>query len=496
MPLRDRETPDSTERYDVCVIGGGLTASVLALELARAGLAVVWVDGDGAAARPTSACEYVGHPDYPARLAKPPRTWSGGTLERLPRSDFRSHPYSGGAPWPLGAGDLEPHYAAVEALLRDDGHEDVVGLHALEADAEADERLRGFGIDGVALARPPAAHDADLRTRIARDARASACCRVLRGAIATRLRADINGRITGVVARLADGATQTLYADSVVVAAGAIGSARLLLASRSAHHREGLGNEHGLVGRYVHDQAVVIAVGETGPGPNRWPTAARPIHTAQFHQAFRRANLGAVHPYFGAVKPRDLERHFGDAFARLRAACASLRGQRIGIECRVEIRPSARNRVTLSPHAFDGHGAPLARLHFACSPEDVELIQRTRTWAEKWLERIGASRRIESRVAWAGVIGGTARIGADPRASVCDAALRVHSSPNLFMCGAPVMPRSSALPPTLTACALAHRLASHLAARARWLARGRAFDRRARGPAPDSNPHSVPRARP
>jgi choline dehydrogenase-like flavoprotein len=57
---------------------------------------------------------------------------------------------------------------------------------------------------------------------------------------------------------------------------------------------------------------------------------------------------------------------------------------------------------------------------------------------------------------------GTTRMGAGPVDGVVDPDLRVHGADNLFVCGSSVFPTAGAVNPTLTAVALAHRLADHL----------------------------------
>jgi choline dehydrogenase-like flavoprotein len=60
---------------------------------------------------------------------------------------------------------------------------------------------------------------------------------------------------------------------------------------------------------------------------------------------------------------------------------------------------------------------------------------------------------------------GTARMGADPGSSVVDTALKAHDLENLFICDASVLPTSAAVNPSLTVAALALRLGNHLATR-------------------------------
>jgi choline dehydrogenase-like flavoprotein len=60
---------------------------------------------------------------------------------------------------------------------------------------------------------------------------------------------------------------------------------------------------------------------------------------------------------------------------------------------------------------------------------------------------------------------GTARMGADPAASVVDANLRAHDIENLYVVDASVLPTSAAVNPSLTVAALALRAADHILTR-------------------------------
>src|SRR5439155_21601618 len=66
-----------------------------------------------------------------------------------------------------------------------------------------------------------------------------------------RLETDGPGRTVTRVVADRDGQAETYSADLVVVSAGAINSAALLLASASERHPAGLGNSSGVVGRHL-----------------------------------------------------------------------------------------------------------------------------------------------------------------------------------------------------------------------------------------------------
>jgi choline dehydrogenase-like flavoprotein len=56
-------------------------------------------------------------------------------------------------------------------------------------------------------------------------------------------------------------------------------------------------------------------------------------------------------------------------------------------------------------------------------------------------------------------------MGDSPRTSVVDKHLRVHESPNLYVCGSEVFATGGAMQPSLSIAALSLRLADHLTER-------------------------------
>jgi choline dehydrogenase-like flavoprotein len=293
------------------------------------------------------------------------------------------------------------------------------------------------------------------------------------GVTATRLRADRNGRIVGVTCRTLDGGRKLARAHSFVLACGGVQSARLLLLSKSQRFPRGIGNDHDRVGRGFNDHALIAVSGYL-------PKHAlfhkpREAHASHCYRAFRRNGLGAVQPVFSQTPriARLISNHEAADWPRqaLRALQAPF-DPVLEIAGHIETKPLDSNRVSLSRSCSDPFGDPAAHLHFAYSSEDRHLIRKTRELLNRWLIRIGAQIGKETdEVAWAGNAIGTCRMGPDPGSSVCDPTLRVHATPNLYLCGAETFPSGSALPPALTIAAFAHRLADHVIARARWCSR-------------------------
>lgn len=480
---------DATEPYDVCVVGAGLAGIIVTLRCVQAGLRVLLLESDlparhllGSSPRAVAGLTFSGDTNYPPELPAS-RAWNG-VCERFEPTDLRAPPYlPSDNPWPLVYGDLEPHYTRMEKLLRVRGGSPARGqalppLPTSRSDRAFEALLQRFGHDvraPAAAAPSGAAGSFNPRRELLPEVTASRTGALVSGVTVTRLRADRNGRIIGANCRTLDGVRKFARADTFVLCCGSIQTPRLLLLSRSPRFPLGIGNDYGRVGRRFTDQAILTIRAEI---PHRSPLrGAREAHAATCHRTFRRYGLGAVHATFGqapriarpVVQP-ERGRKPAQWLRSLRAPLDSA----LTVACRIETKPSDENRITLSNRVTDPLGDPVAHLDFSYSPEDEALIAKTRALMHRWLDRFGAGHRADLGIEWSGTPAGTCRMGADTKASVCDMTLRLHASPNLYLCGAATFPIGGALPPALTVAAFADRLADHVIARARWCSRAAA----------------------
>jgi choline dehydrogenase-like flavoprotein len=131
----------------------------------------------------------------------------------------------------------------------------------------------------------------------------------------------------------------------------------------------------------------------------------------------------------------------------------------------IEMRISDSNRVVLSDKIKDCFGNPLAHLICNYADEDLRTLERSRELIRGIYRKLGATDVEEIEVSWSRHHQSTCRMGDDPGTSVVDRNLRVHDSPNLYLCGSEVFVTGGAMQPCLTISALAHRLADHLASR-------------------------------
>jgi choline dehydrogenase-like flavoprotein len=288
---------------------------------------------------------------------------------------------------------------------------------------------------------------------------------LISGVTATDLVHDERGAVHGVTARCLDGTTRTARARVYVVSCGGIQSPRLLLLSRSERFPDGLGNEYDRVGRGFNEHPSLNFYGRIRSGWGKLRPRHKIGRTHQFYETFRAEGLGAIHAvciqsfafpnHLLRYRLADLPKHVADAASRLVWPT-------IYMSPTLEMRPVDANRVKLSETTRDAFGNPTAHLALSFTDEDRRLLERSRELVLSCFEKLGATDIEEIEQTWSRHHIGTCRTGDDPKTSVVDRNLRVHASPNLFVCGAEVFVTGAATQPVLTITAFAHRLAEHL----------------------------------
>ena len=299
------------------------------------------------------------------------------------------------------------------------------------------------------------------------------------GCRAVEITTDERGAVTGaVLADEATGATRTVRAGHIVVACGAIETARLLLSSRSDRDPAGLGNRTDQVGRHLQGHAFVSAFGAfddpvvdpDGPG----------VSIATLDLAHGNVDDDGVPLVGGGIVANEMVKlpivHWSWALppdvprwgAAAKAAMRDTYRTTGHLFAQVQEVPRAGNRVTLDPDVRDHLGLPVARLEGAAHPETVRTARHLAARAEQWLAASGAARTWTDRIPTGLLAGqhqaGTCRMGTDPATSVTDPDGRVHGHDNLWIADASVHVTNGSVGPALTIMALAHRLAARLAA--------------------------------
>ncbi|WP_248924670.1 GMC family oxidoreductase [Paenibacillus hamazuiensis] len=301
-------------------------------------------------------------------------------------------------------------------------------------------------------------------------------CDLICDTMVERIDTEQGRRATGVrLVREVNGSLERrqVRAGHVVVAAGAIESARLLLNSASDAEPHGIGNRNGQVGRNLQGHVYSAAYAlfdepvQDGLGPGVSIATCR----------FAHGNGGGI--IGGGMLANEFIRlpliHWYRALAP-DAARWGVSGKETMLESYlrtghihgpIQEIPTAESRVRLSPSVKDRFGIPAAQLSGSVHPESVRAAEMLAGQAETWLWAAGA-RRVWRTQPGGGLSAGqhqagTLRMGDDPSTSVTDPLGRVHGYDNLWVSDGSVHVTNGGVNPVLTILALAFRTAENLA---------------------------------
>jgi choline dehydrogenase-like flavoprotein len=505
---------------DVCIIGAGAAGITLARELTAQPFRVCLLESGGLEPEPQTQSLYRGESvdmTYFALDQCRLRYFGGSTNHwagncwPLDPLDFEKRewvPYSG---WPFKRQHLDPYYERAQGICE---------LGPYRYDPEfwvVFEQFPLLPLGGAGVVTrmcqisPPTHFGSTYRAALAAAENVS----VLLHANVVEIDTDEAGRtVTRVQVRTLEGKQFSVAAKIFVLATGGVENARLLLLSDRRHPR-GLGNEHGLVGRFFMEH-VCSDVGYFLPAN---PSASLALYhphsvngsSVRGHLGFRedvlrREGLLSATYVLGrlvtapghweaskaetswrvlkrALRERKLPDRFTEHLANVLSTLDVFGGsgaepgnggetpvQLFALQCQYEQAPNPESRVTLGSQR-DALGQRRVVLDWRLTEIDRRMIEHAPRVLATELGRAGAGRvRLEQPV-WengAPVYGGashhmgTTRMHDDPTQGVVDAQCRVHGVANLFIAGSSVFPTVGYVNPTLTIVALALRLAGHV----------------------------------
>lgn len=480
----------------VVVIGSGPSGAVAAARLVERGIDVVMLDSGTHAPRGlivraagNTVFRRMGRSDFSKdRLAPNPRTdamwmsslsngglsnfWTGA-VPRFAPGDFTE----GGRlderyVWPVRYDDLEPYYELAERHLVVTGGDDIPGVppgvlahrHRLPSDwrdVVSAARANGDGLGTIPLAKGDPWMFARRGTEfssyhcVIRPLLESPHFELRRGAHVTRLD---HSPATGAVESVdyidrSTGGRGRVRARAVVVAAGTIDTTMLLLRSKSSEFPDGLGNSHGLVGRYLHDH------------PREWWSAtcerpmralSHPLYLAR-RDAERSEPLMATAHTIGLVSPVERLRTYVRASSR-----------RLGVQVFGTMVPTPDVAVSLDPETADDEVAQRAVIEHRYDDPTVANVESSRERLREVFAAAGLEIEIPGpfhplRPGTSVHYGGTVRMHDDPRFGVLDGWNRMHDVRNVVVCDMSSFTTGPEKNPTPTMMALAIRAADRLA---------------------------------
>jgi choline dehydrogenase-like flavoprotein len=508
--------------YDVIVIGSGAGGGTLVRHLAPSGKRILLLErGDWLPREPSN---WSARDVFVENRYVSPDTWYdadgrpfqpqvhyfvggatklyGAALYRLRAEDFGELRHRDGISpaWPIGYDEMEPYYTLAEQLYQVHGArgEDPTEPHASAPypfpAVSHEPRIQQLSDDLAAAGHHPFHAPCGVMLE-EQDMPFSACVRcatcdgfpclvhaksdaevlgvrpaithrnvtLMTNAQAVRLETDDAGTaVTGVVVDHA-GARETYTADLVVVSCGAANSARLLLASASDAHPNGLANGSDQVGRnyMFHNCSAVLALSKE---PN--------------DTVFQKT-LGLNDFYFGTD---DVDYPLGNIQMVGKSVAEMYRGEKplqtklapewtletvarhaVDFWLSTEDLPLPENRVTLRDdgsivldYKATNDVAKKRLLH-----ELKGLLRHTGMHPDHLLPR-HAYLKNDIPVAGCAHQAGTCRFGSDPASSVLNTDCRAHELDNLYVVDTSFFPSIGAVNPALTAMANALRVGDHL----------------------------------
>jgi choline dehydrogenase-like flavoprotein len=286
---------------------------------------------------------------------------------------------------------------------------------------------------------------------------------LLTNATAMSMKTNADGTAVTEVVVERDGQSETYSADIVVASCGAANSARLLLASATDKHPNGLANSSDQVGRnymFHNSQAVLALSKEPNPTVFQKTLGLNDFYFAGKEFDHPLGNIQMVGksqaPMFRGEKPGETK--FAPEWSLDRVATHA-----VDFWLSTEDLPKPENRVTLTD---DGR----VKLSYTYSNEGPkgELYEKLKSM----LGDIGMHSGhllphhayLKNEIPVAGVAhqAGTCRFGTDPADSVLDANCKAHELDNLYVVDTSFFPSIGAVNPALTAMANAIRVGDHL----------------------------------
>lgn len=518
----------ASRRYDVIVVGSGAGGATVAQRLAPAGKSILILErGEHLPIEPDNwspgavwlARKYRTTERWFDRKGRPfrPNThyWVGGNtifygaaLMRLRKRDFEETRHAGGVSpaWPIRYSELAPYYDEAERLWH------VRGARGADPTDDPDAPPYLFGPLGhdpsVAMIKghferqgwkpfplPLGVRRTDARPWASGCIRCTTCgghpclrmaksdarlvineiddlpnVDLVTGRKAVRLETDASGKsVTGVVCEGPEG-LETYRGDIVVLAAGAVNSAIILLRSASPAHPEGLANGSDQVGRnyMFHTLTATVSI---SPGKVEAPFP-KTLGINDFYWGDPEGGYDLPMGHVQLLEYMSGETIKGQIANKMPAwlvpdgVAKTLARRMLAFLTISEDLPDPRNRAKLGR---DGR----IELHYRHN--NIEGHERLRLKLRRSLESIGMICQCFKQRKFAldellPLYGtahqcGTLRMGVDRAASVVDPSCKAHELDNLYVADSGVFVTSAAVNPTLTIVANALRIGDAIKAR-------------------------------
>jgi choline dehydrogenase-like flavoprotein len=508
------DIPSQRFQCDICVVGTGAAGLTLASRLLKARKSVLFLESGGfeleGETRDLNRCEisdlhFIGHLAGRSRvIGGSTRCWAGQLLPLEPNI-FERRPWINKSGWPFDSLELERYYKKALILFGADERNFDTDLYEMLETEDHPFDQSAFRFYFSKYSPHP-----DLRSVFMTDFEASSEVKLLYHANLTRihLSEDLN-MVTHVEVKNQKLTSFRIDCAKAILCLGGIESARMLLAN---NHQiaQGIGNQHGVVGKHFQDHPTLRVGILRSKDPARVYRLFGPKqHQGRFYMGKislvpakqRELSLLSATAYVDVgYRPRLLEKRmlinllkhgrsrghvppatFRTLF-RLVLGSLSLAAQRAIVRQRdqfvvtimTEQEPLAESAISLG-NTRDRYGVPHAKIQWRLTEKTWETVmcfakllkeqfESTRLGTIEFLPYIEPPSNL-----WRIYLHdmfhhmGSTRMALSPDEGVVDPNCKVFGIDNLYLLSSAVFPTSGHSNPTLTIVALAHRLLDHLA---------------------------------
>ena len=282
---------------------------------------------------------------------------------------------------------------------------------------------------------------------------------------------DAKQRVTGV--RVIDAETHAMHefnARVIFMNASALNTNLILLNSTSSRFPHGLGNDHGLLGRYVCHQSYRAAGGGKLEGlmQDKYVYGKNPTEAilVNFRNLGKQDTdfVGGYTTFVDGYRERGVESAdtLGGDYKDAQTKPANWG---IWMYMQGETIPKEANHVRLHETEKDQWGIPLLVTSVGYDDNDEKMIRDWRTQAEEMLTLAGCTHVETHDTHWAPGLDihemGGCRMGTSPTNSMLNKWNQLHAAPNVFVTDGACMTSTGNQSPSILYMALTARAANH-----------------------------------
>ena len=279
------------------------------------------------------------------------------------------------------------------------------------------------------------------------------------------------GKATGV--RIIDANTRQttdFFARIIFVNASALNSNLVLLNSTSGRFPNGLGNDSGLLGKYVafHNYRASVSAALDGM-EDKYYSGRNPTEPiiANYRNLHRQDTdyLGGFTTFMGARRANNVYKDLPGVGASLKEAMTEPGGWETYMYMQGETIPKETNKVELSKDQQDPYGMPLLKISVDYDENDERMIRDFLTQSAEMLDRAGCKniRQYDNHQPPGLDIHemGGCRMGSDPKTSLLNEWNQLHHCKNVFVTDGAAMASTGNQSPSILYMALTARAADH-----------------------------------